>query len=57
MKLWFYAYANGIRSSRKLAKLLEENIAYMYLFSSSGYLDPPQKRISVLIVVLTIFHR
>lgn len=31
LKAWFYAYANGIRSSRKLAKLLEENVAYMYL--------------------------
>ncbi len=31
LKAWFYAYANGIRSSRKLAKLLEENVSYMYL--------------------------
>ena len=41
LKLWFYAYANGIRSSRKLAKLLEENIAYMYLTN----LERPRYRI------------
>ena len=43
VKLLFYGYARGIRSSRKIAQALEENIKFWYL---SGRLTPDFRTIS-----------
>ncbi|MFQ6052544.1 MAG: IS1182 family transposase [Candidatus Hydrothermarchaeota archaeon] len=41
LKIWFYAYMNKVRSSRELARLLEENVAYFFLSN----LERPRFRI------------
>lgn len=44
LKILFYAYATGIRSSRKIAKKLEEDVVYMWL---SGMQKPDFRTIAL----------